>query len=432
MKKFDSQVQVLTTAMLKLSLLLALFVMVNSQSGGKTEFVVLQAIKAVLRDHFTRHEQKVDLYFYGPSSEDLAEKLLREKPLEVSLRLFRLDEPRSNAFQIDFPSILLFDSAEHYGKMWGKIKWHSDNGEFHNHLVYAPKTGKLEIISRLSELAIAFENQNFITVVNETAIDLVTSFSFSPNHCNTPRYKTINQFSTNTMKWQNETFFPDKYQNFYGCRLRAAHIMIKGNSYLFKLTDNIFNLLAQQLNFELISVPVSNFANAENYVTKCLEAISSEYYEMYDFSPVLFTDHLAFTVPGGEPYTLLELFLAGAFLIIQVINFMSIVVQKFVFGRDIRTPTLNMVSIFLNGAQHKVAGRNFARFMLMMFVLWTLIIRTCYQSELYKNLQGDLRKPRIKTVEELNEQNFTFLYLEGNEVNLAEISVDRQVNFSTS
>jgi hypothetical protein len=68
-----------------------------------------------------------------------------------------------------------------------------------------------------------------------------------------------------------------------------------------------------------------------------------------------------------------------------------------VFGRDIRTPTLNVADIFLNGGQNRVPGRNFARFMLLMFVIWTLIIKTCYQSILYKNLQLDMRRPAIKT-----------------------------------
>jgi hypothetical protein len=49
----------------------------------------------------------------------------------------------------------------------------------------------------------------------------------------------------------------------------------------------------------------------------------------------------------------------------------------------------------------------------MMFVIWSLIIRTCYQSTLYKNLQQDMRKPVIKTFEKLNEKNFTIFLNHG-------------------
>jgi hypothetical protein len=68
--------------------------------------------------------------------------------------------------------------------------------------------------------------------------------------------------------------------------------------------------------------------------------------------------------------------LSMALLTIQLINFMSVKVQKFIFGRDIRTPTLNLANIFLNGSQNRVPGRNFARFLLILFIIWSLIIRT--------------------------------------------------------
>jgi hypothetical protein len=185
-------------------------------------------------------------------------------------------------------------------------------------------------------------------------------------------------------------------------------------------------LLSVELNFQLISVKKRTSDSNDLEIIELITAQDiSLLKESAAFSSVLFTDYLTFTVPSGEPYTDLErMFLmfdkstwicigvtfTAALLLIQLLNFMSIWVQKFVFGRDIRTPTLNVAAIFLTGSQHRVPGRNFARFMLMMFAIWALIIRTCYQSELYKNLQGDLRKPRIQTVDELNKQNFTLIY----------------------
>jgi hypothetical protein len=47
----------------------------------------------------------------------------------------------------------------------------------------------------------------------------------------------------------------------------------------------------------------------------------------------------------------------------------------------------------------------------MSFIWWSVIIRTCYQSTLYKNLQRDMRKPMIKTFDELNEKNFSIILL---------------------
>jgi hypothetical protein len=99
-----------------------------------------------------------------------------------------------------------------------------------------------------------------------------------------------------------------------------------------------------------------------------------------------------------------------ALIVIHVIKFASKQVQNFVFGRNITTPTLNLFSIFLSGGQHRTPGRNFARYLLMLFIIWSLIFRTCYQSMMFENLTSDLRHPRVKTVEELVEKNFTVVY----------------------
>jgi hypothetical protein len=181
---------------LKFSLLFTIYTLMGFQSSESFESAVYEAIKAVLKDHFALHEPKVDLFFYGPESEILANELLRDKVLEVSVRVIRMDTAKE--LQVDFPSIFLFDTCEHSHEMFGKIKWTSQNGLLHNNLVYAPKKGKLDIIALLSKNKFAFENQNFITIVENSTVDLVTSFKYSPEICNSIYYQKINQFSTDT------------------------------------------------------------------------------------------------------------------------------------------------------------------------------------------------------------------------------------------
>jgi len=102
--------------------------------------------------------------------------------------------------------------------------------------------------------------------------------------------------------------------------------------------------------------------------------------------------HMTFVVPPGEPYTALEkmfimfdmetwiaiiTFLIIGLVTIGAVNLMSRKAQDFVYGRNVITPTMNMFEVFLCGAQVRLPGRNFARFLLMMFIIWCLIIRTC-------------------------------------------------------
>jgi hypothetical protein len=436
-KTANIRVQVFTMKTLKLVLLVTVFVLVNSQIDDKTDFAVFKAIIEILKNHFAGHEPKVDFYFSGPRSETLVNKLLWAKPLGISARVIQLDSFEKS--ELEFPSILLFDSDERYEQMFSKINWMNRNGVLYNNLVYAPKIGKRDPVATYDDKLFGVFSSYYINIVDDKTINLATSFKYLHEDCHERHFTTINRFSTDTMTWENESFFPEKYQNFNNCPIRVAY-----NEMSTITSREIFVILAQQFNFHLVKVEVYQGMKESFELEEFLSFIDIANTYKFKFSAVLYTDHLTFTAPAGEPYTQLEkmflmfdkatwicigVTLASAFVVIQLVNFMSIQIQKFVFGRDVRTPTLNVASIFLNGSQNRVPGRNFARFLLMMFVVWSLIIRTCYQSELYKNLQQDLRKPRFTTIKELNENNFTLLYSgrEGAEINFDEISNKRQV-----
>jgi hypothetical protein len=237
---------------LKFAIYLTFIVIASSQSTAKSEFAVLEAIKGILRNHFATHEQKIDLIFNGPNSENLAEGLLRGKPEEVSCRVISLDQV--DEIQPDFPSIILFDSFEYLKQTSNKIKEISEDGVWHNHLLYVPK-GNFDIIEILTQKNIVKENHNFISVVNDTTVDLVTGFRFLPGVCSSAVYKTINRFSTDAMTWHNKTFFPDKYRNFHGCPLRVGQPADTSTV----TGQKIFELLAQRLNFEQNLIQISNY-----------------------------------------------------------------------------------------------------------------------------------------------------------------------------
>lgn len=175
-------------------------------------------------------------------------------------------------------------------------------------------------------------------------------------------------------------------------------------------------LLAKFHNFSIIGEfgPNVKFDSMEGFFSRS---------EVNSVSVDCVAAELTFLIPPGEPYTLVEkmfmmfdfavwigivITLLSAFIAIQVFNMLALNIQNFIYGRNIRTPTMNLISIFLTGGQCKIPARNFARFLLTLFIFWSLIIRTCYQSELFKYLQADLRKPIVQTIDELIEKNFTF------------------------
>lgn len=404
----------------KLFLFAVFLASLNAQSTARVDFKVFQAIKAILKDYFSVKEPKIDLYYFGYQSETLSNYLLQEK--DLSFRVLKLNE--TTKFQVDFPSLFLLDSIEHFMKIYHQITWMSKNPVWYKNIIYVSSKISAKFVEILLEKGMLNGNQNIIQVVNDTTIQLAGNRRFSPKLCHVPHFETNNQFSPKTMSWQKETFFPEKYQNFYGCTLRALKIEELSSG----VTKDLFETLAKALNFKLVRVEKqkNNYSDALQYLSEGqdIELIELAYFQnlmfssYFKFSASLYTEYVTFTVPSGEPYSDLEkmflmfdgetwicigVFLFGGLLTIEVIKLMPSQVRNFVFGRSITSPTMNLADIFLNGGQMKNPGRNFARYMLIMFVMWSLIIRTCYQSKLYKNLQSRMRKPMLRSVDELNE-----------------------------
>jgi len=100
-------------------------------------------------------------------------------------------------------------------------------------------------------------------------------------------------------------------------------------------------------------------------------------------------------------------------LVIQIINRLSKKVQNFVYGRNVTTPSLNIMIAFVGGGQVTLPGRSFARFLLILFIFFSLIIRTCHQSKYLEYLQGDFVKSEIQSIDEIIERNLSVYVQEG-------------------
>jgi hypothetical protein len=86
-----------------------------------------------------------------------------------------------------------------------------------------------------------------------------------------------------------------------------------------------------------------------------------------------------------------------------------------VFGTGVRTPCLNLFIAFIGGAQKKLPGRNFARFLLMIFLMYSLVIRTLYQASFYELLRSNKRHEEVQSIDEMIEKDFKFYVGIGNE-----------------
>jgi hypothetical protein len=103
-------------------------------------------------------------------------------------------------------------------------------------------------------------------------------------------------------------------------------------------------------------------------------------------------------------------------VLIQVVNFCSEKIQDLVFGEGVRIPTMNFFGTIFGIGQTRLPRRNFPRFLLMMFIILCLILRTCHQSMLYDLMQQDLRRPELKTIDEAIAKGYKF-YMQDTYIN---------------
>jgi len=84
--------------------------------------------------------------------------------------------------------------------------------------------------------------------------------------------------------------------------------------------------------------------------------------------------------------------------------------QNLFYGEEIQSPFFDIFCIVFGIGQTRVPYKNFGRIILTSFILWCLVIRTAYQGKLFEFTTTAIRKPEMKTLEEVQLRNFV-LYL---------------------
>ncbi|XP_053699472.1 uncharacterized protein LOC128746450 [Sabethes cyaneus] len=126
-----------------------------------------------------------------------------------------------------------------------------------------------------------------------------------------------------------------------------------------------------------------------------------------------YASRVVFAVPDGHPYSAFEkLFrpyersswiaigitvcVAGATILL--LSLAPRTVRQFIYGTDNQVPFYNTISIFFIGSVHRTPRRNFARTLLILWMIFCLEIRTVYQGLLFKYLRSDSNHEPVDTL----------------------------------
>lgn len=112
-----------------------------------------------------------------------------------------------------------------------------------------------------------------------------------------------------------------------------------------------------------------------------------------------------------ETWIMIMITFAIGFFTIFIIYRLKRVVQRFVFGTFIRDPSFNLTSIFFGISVTRLPGRNFARFLFMLFTLYCLIVRSAYQGKMFEFLKVDVKKPTANSVDDLVDMKIPIIQI---------------------
>jgi hypothetical protein len=211
-------------------------------------------------------------------------------------------------------------------------------------------------------------------------ISLQTVQRYSEKHCNQSIMTTINTFSYENQTWKTTEFGLIELKQFYGCKL----VFYKN----YKQHVKIFLNQTQKLfNFE--------YEMSGNLTSHVIYIHSYFLLGSFHFFLELFEEEGALIVSPGREYTPYEKFILPlddptwiwcgvtfgvAYLTIFIINMTRHRgLQRFVYGSQIRSPGFNILIAFFGQSQNILPSRNFARYLLMIYILFCLIVRTGYQ-----------------------------------------------------
>jgi hypothetical protein len=151
---------------------------------------------------------------------------------------------------------------------------------------------------------------------------------------------------------------------------------------------------------------------------------SREFYMTASY--VYHTSNLLWIIPPGRVNTSLEkllkpfkfkawmwflITLCVIYIVTGILQFYPKTVQNFVFGREVKSPSLNIINVMLGGSLHRLPSRNFSRTILMIFMIYCFIIQNSYKGGLFKFMQMTVREKEVSTAREMIDKNFSFYML---------------------
>lgn len=402
------------------------------------------AAAEVLTNNFPIHSITIDIissksrensYFKGKLLEKIFSNRGHHRQLQIRHEdmssLVSWNEVRAS--NVVFLVLNLEDFIKIYTDMTSK------NFKFNGYYVIVLLNHRFQRKNHIFKLLWKLQVYNVVLIFEVGAVVKIKTFTpFTQFSCNDTRSVDV-----------KENLFLDKLKNLQGCTIRASFANFSTpfmpdefqSKVNFKSGDNnLVETLAKSLNFKVKYMIAENqgyiFENgtSEGPLRFLLDgeadfSLDNWWLKKYrldylEASIIINYDQIMFIIPPGRELTTFEqlaypfttfvwiltvaVFIAG-FLVISIFKFKSKAAQNFVFGVNVGNPYLNMIIGFIGGPLKILPKTNFARFILMMFLMYSMVMRTVYQGSFVQLLQSNLKQKEVQTFVEMVEKEFEFV-----------------------
>ncbi|KAG4066952.1 hypothetical protein HA402_007700 [Bradysia odoriphaga] len=287
---------------------------------------------------------------------------------------------------------------------------------------------------------------------------LYTYFPFTPSNCGNVVPVIWNRFQSGRFDDPNNELFPMKTENFHQCPISILVNLIKplisvkktypNDTYDFEgIEYNVLQTLSERINFTpVFSIHWDDNVGMVYENGTVSEALGEVFHRNVNITVggLVFTpadkkalsatksylfDNIIFVVPNASPYTSFEklffpftlsmwtlilVVLMGAIVVIKILQLYNRVAYEFVVGEKNNSPYLNLISVLITGGVEYEPRTNFAKFLLILWILACFILQTVYQGELFTFIKMNKMKASVRSIDELIERNIAIKLIKEN------------------
>lgn len=408
-----------------------------ASSSNPSMFSLPKALTSVVANFNHGKPTTVDIVILGGEKE-LFDNVIRDIMLHKKQHSFKLTQPTGRISQILHNSVVFLIASKELFSNLGFQHSQSDVLRSIQILIYCHGATQ-ETFQALDIRASTYQFMS-ILLYGENVWSLFAYF-FHLENGKVTQLREINTFSSETRSWTKNKFISGPTKNFQSYSFQVV-LRNRGINQIFRQIDwkktgrlmyvysgivvRIVDAIAEHFNFSVSFNP-----ELDNHTTVYPRRVG---YLYIDYLPIhskqnccyILTSYesspLKYLVPPGELYSGFDKLILAfdldtwiwilitftcSFVTITIVSYMPHKVQTVVFGSQSTTPSLNIAVAFFGLGQMTLPRKSFGRFLLMAFILYSLIIRTAYQGASFEILQKEVVKKPIQSVEELIQKNYS-------------------------